>query len=294
METKRIEQFKIIVETGNLRKAAELLHISHSGLSKSMKALEAELGFALFTPSGRGIVVSDEGRKLYERTKRFLEEYEHFIGHNLNETKKVLRIGSFETFTSFFIGPLLQNYLPPMEVEIHELVPGRLEEALYYNKVDIGITYEPLPRQGVEFLKATTVPMSVFVLKNKFRQTPWNEIPFIVPVIPLEGAPSGVKGLDAWPEDKAFRKIQFRVDLLSTGLELTRQGLGAIFIPRFVAQLHNQQASVSHQLEALPLPKSISSIKRDVYIVKRDSSIEDDNIKGVARALRMICHDSKN
>ena len=66
METNRLKQFCTVKETGNLRKAANLLGISHSGLSKSMKALEEELGFPLFQSNGRGIVVTDEGLKLYE------------------------------------------------------------------------------------------------------------------------------------------------------------------------------------------------------------------------------------
>jgi DNA-binding transcriptional LysR family regulator len=296
METNRLQQFRVVVETGNLRKAAEILAISHSGLSKSMKALETELGVTLFHPSGRGIVTSDEGMRLYERSKRFLEELNLFLGHRKNEEEQPrnLRIGSFEVFTSYFVGPLLKTYLSGVSIEIHELVPGRLEEALAFNKVDLGITYEPIPRKGIDYVKATSLLMGAYALKGRYSDEELSKVPFVVPVNPLEGAPSGVKGRDAWPDEKIERNIRYRVDLLTTGLEIVRQGLAAIFIPKFVAKLHNESVSSDRRLEALKLPRSLSSVRRDVFIVKRESTAEDRAIRQIARALREICSDTQS
>lgn len=289
METNRLKQFCTIYETGNLRRAADLLSISHSGLSKSMQVLEQELGFELFHPSGRGIVISDKGNFLYENSKKILTQVEQLLGNERDEKTTILRIGSFEVFTTYFIGPLLSNYFPDSEMEIHELVPGRLEESLLYNKIDLGITYEPVPRKGIEYVKVASLLMGAFALKGKFKDTPPEEIPFIVPVNPLEGAPSGVKGRDAWPDEKLERNIRYRVDLLGTGLELARQGLGGIFIPKFLAHLHNKSISSQYRLELIPLTRRFPTVKRDVFIVKRESSGEDKTIRTVAKALRDIC-----
>lgn len=289
METNRLVQFRTVVETSNLRRAAEILGISHSGLSKSMKTLEDELGLVLFQTSGRGIVISDDGAKIYERSKRLLEEVQQFLGDRTQSRAEALRLGSFEVFTSFFIGPLLKTYLPDAEVEVHELIPGRLEEALVNRRVDIGITYDPVPRQGVEYVKATTVVMGAFGLTGVFGNTAIEQVPFIVPVLPLEGLPTGVKGRDAWLDEKIERRVKYRVDLLGTGLELARQGLAAIFIPKFVAYLHNERSPASRRLEPLVLPRGMSSIKRDVFIVKRESSPEDKTMRQIARALREVC-----
>ena len=289
METNRLIQFRAIVETGSLRRAAEILNISHSGLSKSMKALESELGMTLFQPSGRGIVISDEGKAFFERSDRFLEEYQRLLGGNASPSSQALRIASFETFTSFFIGPLLKTFFPAMEIEVHELVPGRLEEALVYHKVDVGITYEPVPQKGIEYIKAASLTMGAYVLKDTFTKMDIADIPFVTPVSPLEGAPSGVRGRDGWPDEKIKRHVRYRVDLMTTGLEIVRQGLAAIFIPHFVARLHNERASLSHQLTLLRLPRKISTVKRDVFIVKRESTVENRAIRLIARALRNVC-----
>src|SRR4051812_16227478 len=112
METKRLKQFRTVVETGSLRKAAELLGISHSGLFKSIKVLEEELGFALFVPAGRGIAVSDEGKALYQRSARFFEALDQLVGRKEARQTSLIRLGSFEVFTTYFVGKLLAHYLP--------------------------------------------------------------------------------------------------------------------------------------------------------------------------------------
>ncbi|MBC7395818.1 MAG: LysR family transcriptional regulator [Bdellovibrionales bacterium] len=289
METNRLRQFCTVVETGNLRKAGELLGISHSGLFKSLKVLEEELGIPLFVPSGRGIVVTDPGRELYERSARFFSELKHLLGQDKPTAQDLIRLGSFEVFTTFFIGRLLKDYLPKTQVEIHELVPGKLEEALLLNRIDLGITYEPVPRPKIEYVKIGRVNMAAFATKDTFAGHDLAQIPFAVPVNPLEGAPSGVKGLDAWPEQKYRRNAAYRVDLMATGLELTRQGLCAIFIPEFVAKLHNESAPARFHLHALPLPKAMAQVHRDIYLLQRESSIESRTTKKVAQALREVC-----
>lgn len=289
METNRIRQFRVIVETGNLRKAADLLGISHSGLSKSMKAFEAELGFAVFHASGRGLVITDRGMHVYKHSESLLADVDRLKGASEAPPKTILRIGSFEVFTSYFMGALLKEYLPQPDIEIHELVPGRLEEALANNRIDLAITYEPFPLKGIEYVKITTLLMGAFILRGEFKNLPLSQIPFVVPVSPLEGALSVVKGRDSWPDERIERNIRYRVDLMSTGLEIVRQGLGAIFIPRFVAKLHNEQVDARHRLEALTLPKGLNNVRREVYIVKRESTTETHTIRQVAKALRNLC-----
>ena len=289
METNRLRQFCTVVETGNLRKAGELLGISHSGLFKSLKVLEDETGIRLFLPSGRGIVVTDSGRELYERSSHFFHDLERLLGKETSVEPDLLRIGSFEVFTTYFMGRLLRDYLPKTQVEIHELVPGRLEEALLLKRIDLGITYEPVPRPKINYSKVGRISMVAYALKDQFACRDLIDVPFAVPVSPLEGTPSQVKGLDAWPEQRFKRTSVFKVDLMATGLELTRQGLCAIFIPKFVAELHNENTLSKFHLHPLALPKSMPNIHRDVFLVHRESTPENKVMKKVAQALRDIC-----
>ena len=288
MDTNRIKQFCTIVATGNLRKASDLLGISHSGLSKSMRVLEAEIGFPLFIPNGRGIVISDEGMRLYKRAPSFLAEWDRLLGKSTPRQHDLIRIGSSEVFTCYFTGTLLKQYLRNSEVEVHELVPGRLEEALILDRIDIGITYDPLPRQGIEYIKIRSILLGAYKRRGAFPDQGILEIPFVVQLKPQEAVLSGAKGLDGWPIDRFKRNERYRVDLLSTGLELVRQGLCAIFIPRFVAEHHNHSIRPELRLERLCPPEGMSEIKRDVTIVKRESTTENKTIQQIAKALRTL------
>lgn len=79
MEIDRLKQFCVIVETGSMTKAAKLMHITHSGLSKSMQILPSELNTVLLQPAGRGITLTDAGIKVYHRAKIFLQQQEQFL-----------------------------------------------------------------------------------------------------------------------------------------------------------------------------------------------------------------------
>lgn len=76
MKTEDIKMFHHIVESGGLVKASELLDLPKSNLSRRLKALEHELGIDLFHRQHKTIVVSENGRRFYQTSKTFLEQFE--------------------------------------------------------------------------------------------------------------------------------------------------------------------------------------------------------------------------
>jgi len=72
MDITKIRYFSVVAEAGSLRKAAELLQISPPALSRAISQLEQELEMELFIPSGRGIAITDQGRRFHRRAVRLL------------------------------------------------------------------------------------------------------------------------------------------------------------------------------------------------------------------------------
>ncbi len=287
METNRLHQFHTLYQTGNLRKASELLGISHSGLSKSMSILQDELKAELFFASGRGIAFTDRGHEVAQKIPALLENLEKSLFPNLLGQKETLKIGSFEVFTTYFaktMGPIFDTY----DLDFHELVPGKMEKALLDRTIDLAITYEPIPLPGVEHLHVSTIEMGAFVKKGSFKNRDLLETPFAAPLIPVQGAPTGTKGLDSWPDHKIKRKIKFRVDLMETAISLARSGLCAVFLPTFVAKLHNEIAKPEYHLVKKTGGLKMKTVRRKVYIIKRVASIEDDKLKKLAKYLRSL------
>lgn len=288
METNRLRQFCVVYESKNLRKAAEILGMSHSALSKSLKVLQSQLSKKLLTQNGRNIEVTEDGHGFYQKARGFLLAEEELFA---DETKKsdVLKIGTFEVFSTHVLGHLWGKYFSSYALELHELLPGDLESAVAAGQVDVGLTYEPIPTAGLEFLLLGKTQMKIFIKKGAFPHVAVSDLPFVAPIAPIRGTPSGSKGLDGWPDHKFARAVKFRVAMMESGLALVRSGEAAIFLPPFVANHHNKIVSDEHQLVEKHLPKGMKPVERKIYLILKRSTEEDGKIKKLASLVRKEC-----
>jgi DNA-binding transcriptional LysR family regulator len=65
-----------VIEGGSFVKAAELIGITDSGVSRSISRLEARLGVRLLDRTTRSVTLTDEGRRFYEEAKPHLDAIE--------------------------------------------------------------------------------------------------------------------------------------------------------------------------------------------------------------------------
>jgi len=290
METDRLRHFKVLVETGNMRKAAELLALSHGGLSKSIRKLEDELGTKLTRPDGRGLAITDEGKRVYERATQFLSAEKVFRDAHaqMGKTEENLRIGTFEVFSTYFMGRLVADKNVPSPLRLREYVPGKMEAAIVAREIDVGITYLPIPHPELAFHKIASIEMGIYVNRGSFPKIPVEKLPFVVPVTPVEGSPSGVKGLDGWPDHLFPRQVRFEVELMQSGIELCRRGLCAIFIPDFIANLHNESVSAEYSLQKRSYPASVRPVHREVFLVTLKDRRANAFAKNLGRTLAAL------
>ena len=72
MELYQLRSFAAVAEAGHLTRAAEKLHISQPALSAQIKALEDELGVALFDRTSSGMVLTASGQRLLAEAEKVL------------------------------------------------------------------------------------------------------------------------------------------------------------------------------------------------------------------------------
>lgn len=298
MDINRFRYFCVLAKAPSMREAAELLHISQPALSKAVKKLEEEVGYPLTIPSGRGITITDQGRRLAIQIEPILDSIKYVVAHPNGADQhfsKPLRIGTFEVFSTYFFGAFAAEHLPHgTKLDLHELVPGRLEEQVASGSIDIGITYIPIPHADLTFEKAAQFSMGIYGKKDVFADIPFAELPFVVPIMPLTGTPSKVQGLDGWPDEQLPRHILYRVALMESALELCRRGLAVAYLPEAIVQLQNSGLTKDRQLTRYPLPRGMKPQVQPVYLVQRKTNLDDRAIiKKLAKALRMVSSKSE-
>lgn len=294
MDSNRLKYFLVVSETGSIRKAAELLYLSPAALSKSIKQFESELGVSLINPSGRGIAITDEGKYLARLARPHVESLELLgkgigLANNLElNNKNLIRVGSFEVFTTHFLGGMIQTLPNETNLLLREVIPGEMEKAILNRDIDYGITYIPIPTAGVDHQKIATIEMGIFGLE-KFVNLEFEELPFVIPFRPIASSPNKVQGLDGWPDDKIPRKVKYQVTLMESGLELCRQGKAVGYFPSFVIDLQNDKVKSKYILSRLTSPRELKIQKQGIFLAKRKSDGESEIHKKIARAIRMVC-----
>lgn len=84
MEWNQLQKFMVVARSENFSKAAQILHMTQPSLSQTIKRLESELGYQLFTRDGKKVQLNESGRlflqtviqmdELMQNTKIRLEE----------------------------------------------------------------------------------------------------------------------------------------------------------------------------------------------------------------------------
>ena len=99
----RYDIFMKVCETGSFSRAAEALNYTQSGISQMMAGLEEELGVQLFARIKKGVILTDNGRRLLPYIQEMVNQKDKLRQAAFNINNKVegkLRIGSFSSVTA--------------------------------------------------------------------------------------------------------------------------------------------------------------------------------------------------
>ena len=149
--------FYTVANTGNISKAAKELYISQPAISKSIQKLEESVGCKLFSRSSRGVVLTDEGKLLYEHVSEAFETLtmgEENLKRSIELGVGHLKIGVSSTLCKYLLLPYLKEFIrqnPHISISISCQSTNDTLKLLEDNKIDIGLIGKPENLKNIHF-----------------------------------------------------------------------------------------------------------------------------------------------
>lgn len=143
MELKQIEYFVKIADYGSISRAAEILYTSQPNVSKVINQLEKELGVKLFKRISSGVVLSDDGKQLYDYARTILTNSKLIKSLASSSKTKKFCVSSYPSNKLSHLFCNLYNKIKGNNM-IFEFLEGTVEEVtdnVKEGQSDIGIVY---------------------------------------------------------------------------------------------------------------------------------------------------------
>jgi len=157
MDSRKLRYFAVTARLGSFSRAAEELRVAQPALSRRIREIEDELGRPLFVRHGRGVRLTPFGATVLQRA----EEIEHLIG--LIRQDAALQVPmqgrvalGLPPAAALRIGPPLAARLhrasPGLVLSLRDGVSSLIEEWLMAGRIDLGISYNATPVEGLEIV----------------------------------------------------------------------------------------------------------------------------------------------
>lgn len=249
IDFRQLRYFVALADTLHFGRAAALLHISQPPLSRQVAALEETLEVSLFKRSTRQVELTAAGRHFHEQAVRIIEALERAV----RSTQAVergelgrLRIGFTMSTAWSVLPPLIKIYgdaYPAADVQLSEVLPPELNEALISGNVDVGIAFPWQRPRGLEYLAVYAEPLCA-VVPTSHRLAQASEIavgdlagePFIT--FPATTAPALHELVIGSCRDHGFEpRIRLETHLQQTIVNLVAEGLGVSLVPQSMSKM---------------------------------------------------------
>jgi LysR family transcriptional regulator, nitrogen assimilation regulatory protein len=240
MNLSHIERFIGIADAGSVSQAAIQLGLNQPTLSRGLRELEESLGCALLYRNGRGVVLTEDGKKFYHQVHDAIEHI-RLAANTLCQPDRPLveraTIAMPPTVGRILTRPLAQGLnaaFPSAKLCFVEAFSGHLLEWLSSGRVDVAILYELGSAHRLHAEPLVTETLSVIMSADQ--RLGWNDVKFADlanrPLV-LPSAQHGLRKL----LDNIARQVGIKlnvvaeVDSLPSLLDLVEAGLGWTILP---------------------------------------------------------------
>lgn len=166
--------FYIVAKNGSISAAANILFISQPAITFQIKKLEEQLDVSLFTRTKHGVILTEEGKILFNYVKDGIENIingENAITNLKNLDSGTIRIGVSTTICRYILMPHLEEFhkkYPKIDIQINNNLSNNLLKELRNGNLDILIMFLPENDNKDLILRPITDVQDIFVGNKKY------------------------------------------------------------------------------------------------------------------------------
>lgn len=242
--------FRAVAETQHLPRASELLLVSPSALSRSIRLLEEAVGVQLFDRVGRQLELNPSGRRFLSAVRDSMRLLDEGLAQ-ISEGQFVgaVRVAAAEPWRTELVVPVLDNMRrahPELRPEITEVSPDRVGRDLLAGRLDVGLVHAFTPHDDLSALRLGAMPCRMYCAAGH---------PLLLDdglrLEEVEHAAAGALDPDPWPAETP-RRVGLRGDFGAL-VAACRTGRYVAALPEVWAQAHPELVPV-HGPDLNPSP----------------------------------------
>lgn len=156
MNFKHLETLVRVAELGSFSKASVVLGVAQPALSRQVRMLEVELHQTLLLRNGRGVRLTDAGRRLFDHSVGILEQVERAredLAAGRDEPLGRVVVGLPPSIGLQFTLPLIDRFRakwPKARLAVVEGLSTHIAEWITSGRIDLGVVFNPEPQAAIE------------------------------------------------------------------------------------------------------------------------------------------------
>ena len=246
MNLTQLRYFVRVAEMGSFSKAAIELDVAQPALSRQVRLLETDLRVNLLQRTGRGVLLTEPGKRLFEHAVGILQlvaRAREDLGANRDEATGRIVVGLPPSMGRMLTLPLVdafQRDMPKARLAIVEGLSTHITEWIATGRVDLGLVHNPDANPAIETMPVLDEPLClVGAAKGTRGETPRKPapLPFAelakVPLVVPEHTHAIRKLLETQAALAGLKlNIAYEVSSVQSILELVRHGHGHAVLAR--------------------------------------------------------------
>jgi DNA-binding transcriptional LysR family regulator len=273
-----LKYFLAVVDTLNLRRAAERLRVSQPCLSMAARRLEDAVGAALLVRNKSGVQLTRAGKRLVPKARALLEEWNKVLSETSREEAEVAGqylLGCSETLGMVLLPlflPKLMRTHPDLTIELVHAVSPRIMSDVANYKMDFGIVANPLQHPDLVVRPICSDAIRLWVGQSV---NPTQDLESGQAVLVYDPSAYGMSILRQFKKGIVFRRTVF-TSSAHVAASMVAAGLGIAILPEMLAALHPGMR---------PLPADLLQLPRELCLIYRSDAQRSPASRQLAREI---------